>query len=147
MSFAKRKSVEFVGCDQLGYRLFEPRRAAQLLDQVIQLQHVFRRLRWLDGAQIGVGIERGLKLLRIDLAILVENVRIDLCDHVDLGVSGVTLRRLEIAVIELELVGRAGMPEGMYIEKTAAGIVVLLTILISLNTVAIILRKKFEVKW
>ena len=35
---------------------------------------------------------------------------------------------------------------GMYIEKTAAGIMVLLTILISLNTFAIYL-KKFEVKW
>ncbi|WP_198304228.1 phosphate ABC transporter permease PstA [Arcobacter vandammei] len=41
----------------------------------------------------------------------------------------------------------AGMPEGMYIEKTAAGILVLLSILISLNAVAIYLRKKFEVKW
>jgi phosphate transport system permease protein len=41
----------------------------------------------------------------------------------------------------------AGMPERMYIEKTAAGIMVLLTILISLNALAIYLRKKFEVKW
>ena len=41
----------------------------------------------------------------------------------------------------------AGMPEQMYIEKTAAGIMVLLTVLISLNTLAIYLRKKFEVKW
>ena len=38
-------------------------------------------------------------------------------------------------------------PEVMYIEKTAAGIVVLLTVLISLNAIAIYLRKKFEVKW
>jgi phosphate transport system permease protein len=41
----------------------------------------------------------------------------------------------------------AGMPERMYIEKTAAGIIVLLSVLISLNTLAIYLRKKFEVKW
>lgn len=41
----------------------------------------------------------------------------------------------------------ASMPEGMYIEKTAAGILVLLTILITLNTFAIYLRKKLEVKW
>lgn len=41
----------------------------------------------------------------------------------------------------------AGMPEGMYIEKTAAGIMVLLGILMSLNALAIYLRKKFEVKW
>lgn len=41
----------------------------------------------------------------------------------------------------------AGMPEGMYIEKTAAGILVLLSILISLNAIAIYLRKKLEVRW
>jgi phosphate transport system permease protein len=41
----------------------------------------------------------------------------------------------------------AGMPERAYIERTAAGILVLLSVLISLNTLAVILRKKFEVKW
>jgi len=41
----------------------------------------------------------------------------------------------------------AGMPERAYIERTAAGIMVLLTVLISLNALAIYLRKKFEVKW
>lgn len=41
----------------------------------------------------------------------------------------------------------AGMPERAYIERTAAGIMVLLIILISLNTLAVYLRKKFEVKW
>lgn len=41
----------------------------------------------------------------------------------------------------------AGMPERAYVERTAAGIMVLLTILISLNAFAIYLRRKFEVKW
>lgn len=41
----------------------------------------------------------------------------------------------------------SGMPERAYIEKTAAGIIVLLSVLISLNTIAVLLRKKFEVKW
>ena len=41
----------------------------------------------------------------------------------------------------------AGMPERAYIERTAAGILVLLTVLISLNAFAVYLRKKFEVKW
>ena len=50
-------------------------------------------------------------------------------------------------VMPAQLFTWAGMPEGTYIEKTAAGIMVLLTILISLNTIAIYLRKKFEVKW
>ena len=50
-------------------------------------------------------------------------------------------------VMPAQLFTWAGMPERMYIEKTAAGIMVLLSILISLNAVAIYLRKKFEVKW
>jgi len=41
----------------------------------------------------------------------------------------------------------AGMPERAYIEKTAMGILTLLTVLISLNTIAVYLRKKFETKW
>ena len=40
----------------------------------------------------------------------------------------------------------AGMPERAYIERTAAGILILLFILISLNALAVILRKKFKVK-
>jgi len=50
-------------------------------------------------------------------------------------------------VMPAQLFTWAGMPERMYIEKTAAGIIVLLSILISLNAIAIYLRKKFEVKW
>merc|ERR1711879_980477 len=50
-------------------------------------------------------------------------------------------------VMPAQLFTWAGMPERMYVEKTAAGIMVLLAILISLNSLAIYLRKKFEVKW
>ncbi len=50
-------------------------------------------------------------------------------------------------VMPAQLFTWAGMPERMYIEKTAAGIMVLLTVLISLNALAIYLRKKYEVKW
>lgn len=50
-------------------------------------------------------------------------------------------------VMPAQLFTWAGMPERMYIEKTAAGIMVLLSILISLNAIAIYLRKKLEVKW
>ena len=50
-------------------------------------------------------------------------------------------------VMPAQLFTWAGMPERMYIEKTAAGIMVLLTLLISLNGIAIYLRKKYEVKW
>jgi phosphate transport system permease protein len=41
----------------------------------------------------------------------------------------------------------SGMPELAYIEKTAAGILLLLAVLITLNTIAIFLRKKFTKKW
>lgn len=41
----------------------------------------------------------------------------------------------------------AGMPERAYVERTAAGIMVLLGVLLSLNAIAIYLRKRFEVKW
>lgn len=50
-------------------------------------------------------------------------------------------------VMPAQLFTWSGMPERMYIEKTAAGIMVLLTLLISLNAIAIYLRKKYEVKW
>lgn len=41
----------------------------------------------------------------------------------------------------------AGRPEVAYIERTAAGIIVLLSVLITLNALAVYLRKKYEVKW
>jgi phosphate transport system permease protein len=41
----------------------------------------------------------------------------------------------------------SGMPERAYVERTAAGILVLLSVLLSLNAVAIYFRKKFERKW
>jgi phosphate transport system permease protein len=41
----------------------------------------------------------------------------------------------------------SGMPEGMYIEKTAGGIIVLLSILLVLNSIAIYFRKKYQKKW
>lgn len=41
----------------------------------------------------------------------------------------------------------ASEPEKAFVEKTAGGILLLLTILISLNASAVILRKKFERRW
>lgn len=41
----------------------------------------------------------------------------------------------------------AGMPESSYVERTAAGILVLLSVLITLNATAVYLRKKFEHRW
>lgn len=50
-------------------------------------------------------------------------------------------------VLPAQIFTWAGMPEKAYLERTAAAIIVLLTLLLSLNAVAIYLRKKFERKW
>ncbi len=50
-------------------------------------------------------------------------------------------------VLPAQIFTWASMPETAYIERTAAGIMVLLTVLMSLNAIAIYLRKKYEIKW
>ncbi len=50
-------------------------------------------------------------------------------------------------VLPAQIFTWAGMPESSYVERTAAGILVLLTVLISLNATAVYLRKKFEQRW
>ncbi len=50
-------------------------------------------------------------------------------------------------VLPAQIFTWAGMPETAYIERTAAAILVLLVILITLNAIAIYLRKKYEIKW
>ena len=50
-------------------------------------------------------------------------------------------------VLPAQIYTWAGMPERAYVEKTAAGIIVILAMLISLNSTAIYLRKKYEINW
>jgi len=50
-------------------------------------------------------------------------------------------------VLPAQIFTWAGMPERAYVEKTAAGIVTILVILLALNAAAIYLRKKYEIKW
>lgn len=50
-------------------------------------------------------------------------------------------------VLPAQIFTWAGMPEKAYLERTAAAIIVLLVILLSLNAVAVFLRNKFERKW
>lgn len=50
-------------------------------------------------------------------------------------------------VLPAQIFTWAGMPEKAYLERTAAAIVVLLVLLLSMNAVAVFLRKKFERKW
>jgi len=50
-------------------------------------------------------------------------------------------------VLPAQIFTWAGMPERAYVEKTAAGIIVILVILFLLNATAIYLRKRYEIKW
>lgn len=50
-------------------------------------------------------------------------------------------------VLPAQIFTWAGMPEGGYIEKTAAGILVLLGVMITMNGIAIYLRNKFQTRW
>ena len=83
------------------------RRLFQLLDEHAEINGclLFRRRFYI--AQIRVGIECGFKLLRIYFSILVQNMRVNLCYHIRLRVPRIPLRRLDIAVIELQLISRA----------------------------------------
>ncbi|MFP4252534.1 MAG: phosphate ABC transporter permease PstA [Guyparkeria sp.] len=50
-------------------------------------------------------------------------------------------------VLPAQIFTWAGEPEAAYVERTAAGILVLLSVLITLNAAAVYLRKKFEHRW
>ena len=63
------------------------------------------------------------KHLRTGAAALVEDVPIDLGDHIRLGVPGIALHRLDVAVGEDELIGDAAMPQAVEsdLRQTAGG--------------------------
>ena len=50
-------------------------------------------------------IKRFFKFLRIDLSILVQNMRIYLGNHVGFGMSRIALCRFQIAVVQFQLIG------------------------------------------
>jgi phosphate transport system permease protein len=50
-------------------------------------------------------------------------------------------------VLPAQIFTWSGMPERAFVEKTAAGIMVILSVLVILNALAIYLRKKYEIKW
>lgn len=100
---------------QQGQRLEQFRRFGKLLRERLYVHRRLLRLflRRLHGSEIGVCIERGLKSLSIDLTVLLQDVGIDFGNHIEVGMAGVSLRRLQVAVIEFQLIGRAGMPEAV----------------------------------
>ncbi|TDT44297.1 phosphate ABC transporter membrane protein 2 (PhoT family) [Halospina denitrificans] len=50
-------------------------------------------------------------------------------------------------VLPAQIFTWASEPESAYVEKTAAGIMVLLAVLLTLNAAAVLLRRKFERRW
>ena len=67
----------------------------------------------MDLPKIGIGIEGALKLLGVDLAVLVQNVRIHAGNHVDLRMARVALSGFQVAVVQFQFVGGTGMTEGI----------------------------------
>lgn len=51
------------------------------------------------------------------------------------------------AVLPVQIYLWANSPERAFTEKTAAAIMILLTFLVTMNSLAVFLRKKFEIKW
>lgn len=50
-------------------------------------------------------------------------------------------------VLPAQIFTWAGMPERAYTSRTAAGIIVLLAVLLTLNATAVYLRRRFERRW
>ena len=55
--------------------------------------------------EIWIGIESSLKLLGIDFAVLVKDMCIYLCNHVDFSVARVALGCFQVAMVQLQLFG------------------------------------------
>lgn len=76
----------------------------------------------LHGAHIGVGVKSRLKLLCVDFAVFVQDMCIDFRDHVNLCMTGISLGGgFEIPFVQFQLVGRAGVTQGMEYHIGQAG--------------------------
>lgn len=85
----------------------------ELYDDTLHVQCSLWFIRRFHTAQIWVCVKRTFKLLCIDLAVFIKNVRIHAGNHIDLSVARITLGSLQIAVVELQLIGGTGMAEGV----------------------------------
>lgn len=56
-------------------------------------------------------IKRFFKLLRIDLSILIQNMRVYLGNHVGFGMTRIALCRFQIAVVQFQLISGTRMTE------------------------------------
>ena len=87
------------------------RRFLQLLNQIGDIDGGLSVHRRPYLTQIWIGVEGRFKLLSIDLSVLIQNMCINSRNHIDLSVTSITLGCLQVTVIQLELVGSAGMPQ------------------------------------
>ena len=67
----------------------------------------------LNAAHICICVESHFKLLCIDLPIFIQDMRVDLRNHIALSVTGVSLRCLDIPFIDFELISCTRMTKGV----------------------------------
>ena len=59
--------------------------------------------------QIRISIKGTLKLLGIDLTVLVKDVGVHFCNHINFSMARISLCGFQIAVVEFQLISSAGM--------------------------------------
>ena len=116
------RAVSFLPCCAASLRLLQQRRKLtdyfrvflKLNKELLQVKRSILLLLSLCGyallnlSHIRIGVESRLKALGVDFAILVKNVRVEVRDHIRLGVAGITLSSFDVSVVELQLVGGTG---------------------------------------
>ena len=70
-------------------------------------------------AHIRVRVKRDLKLLGVDLALLIQDMGIDLSHHLSLGMAGISLSGLDVAMVQLQLIGCAAVAQLVEAENEA----------------------------
>ncbi len=106
---------ESVHCLRGRFQLFHPDVRVGYGAAFLSLEATLHR------AHIGVGVKSRLKFLCVDLTVFVQDMRIDFRDHVNLCMAGISLGGFEIPFVQLQLVGRAGVAQGVEYHIGQAG--------------------------
>ena len=103
--------------EQLHQHTGKLRIGLQLLDQIGNIRRHLRPGSLPDGLlclpHIRVCIEASLEPLGVDFPVFIKDVRIDLRHHIGLCVTRVALSGLDVTMVQLQLVGRAGVTQGV----------------------------------
>ena len=89
MIFPKLLICLLSSCQQLRQRICQLRRFLQLSEKLFCADSL--PLRRFDLPQIRIGVKCRIKFLRIDLSILIKNVRIHLRNHLNLSMTRIAL--------------------------------------------------------